>query len=297
MLQNRGPCENAGKILDDSLPSFGNNITAFILAGISIVSSLISEIPNIILWILFLIAIISFILTIVTTIFKRKQNKTLLENKTEIEQEFQRASREMRTLQENYYQVEEKRIKLLTKILKIQLQILSDELDFGSQDRITVYHHKDEQFNKVQRYSNNPILMQGGRPSYPIKGIIGEAWRKGEAFDNKIPIFEVNKEAEYYQYHKDKWDIDIGVAEKLTMKSSVIFGSRLSKDTEPVGIIIFESIVGNNINETIIKDKLKDSLVSIITFILNELKEPKKEYVKEEDLANEKVKGLTCLLN
>ncbi len=296
--KNKNLClVNVAHWLQEYLPATGMETAAIIL---SILALLLSEEKlNIWQWILIISAIILFILTFIA-IYDKEKHKPNIESELEKTRiELKKAGDEVKRQQEDILEADKNKYNLLNEILERQLIALSKELDYCHEERITVYHYKDNQFNKVQRYSKNAKYNEGGRPSYPNEGVIGKAWEEGDYFISDIPEHSTTNTDNYYTQQKEKGFIERQVAEKLTMKSRSYFGQRLDNEseTENIAIIIFESTNPKKINKEEIEKKVSKQLIGIITLILKELKKPKEDYTKEGDIIDGEIEGINCSSN
>jgi hypothetical protein len=94
----------------------------------------------------------------------------------------------------------------------------------------------------IGRYSEDPVYNKRGRSLYPDdEGVIGAAWRSGEATAD-LPDPEEQKEL-YYQILQEEWNIDRATAEQFEMKSQSFVAKALydPKGFQRVAIVVVES--------------------------------------------------------
>ncbi|MEA5452044.1 hypothetical protein VB780_25950 [Leptolyngbya sp. CCNP1308] len=129
-------------------------------------------------------------------------------------------------------------------ILKNELMLLSEMLEFGSEERISLYAHQNQKFVMISRYSKNPEYDKRGRGiQNEDQGIIGKAWRDGQAFVYDLPECNGNDDFEYLRVMEINWGIDRSIARKFSMKSRT-FGAYSIENTQGIRsfVLVFESM-------------------------------------------------------
>lgn len=128
------------------------------------------------------------------------------------------------------------------------LSQLAEELQLGTQGRITVYCHIAERsaFQKVCRHSKNRALEQApGRVAFKDEhGVIGMAWREVEVIEPGLPD-PVSDAANYEATNYRKYGLPTEVTRRLSMKSRVLVGLRFPPEDhgqEPIGVLLVESL-------------------------------------------------------
>lgn len=148
---------------------------------------------------------------------------------------------------EFYVQSIENRLESILGSLKIH----------DNETRITVYQHdpSEKNFIPIKRCSLSPKYSTRGRKKYnDSQGVISRAWNTGESFF-KYDL-EIN-DREWDEYNYQYFNIDTETSQKITMKSKLIFGLRLSHEkTKHVGVLIIESVKSDKFSSDIV-DKLK----------------------------------------
>ena len=127
-----------------------------------------------------------------------------------------------------------------------------NNLGFGTdghyEDRITLfsYDRKTENFVLQARYASNEDYNQNGKFIYPKKGLLYKAFNVEEGiFDNNFPLPKKGKKIskEYKEYQKKQYGLSYDTTEKLTMKSTSMFGYviKSSSEGDKIGVVIVES--------------------------------------------------------
>ena len=161
------------------------------------------------------------------------------------------------------------RKKGYSRILNDELKVLTQILNFGETERISLYTHdrRDRKFIMVARHSSNPRYKQPGRVIYPEnQGCIGRVWEQSSCFV-ELPEPET---PQYFQTHQDEFNMDRKVVESIVMKSRTIGGISIDdRDGEKSAIIIFESTRSRAFRENVIKTLMNNcGEARRITFLL-----------------------------
>jgi len=99
--------------------------------------------------------------------------------------------------------------QIYTELFEGQLAIFSSRrLGFGHSEGISVYRHEEEAFAIVGRFSANPEFSKKPGRVYPHnEGVIGKAWREGNAEVDDLPDPATQKE-EYLRRQQEDWRIE-----------------------------------------------------------------------------------------
>lgn len=140
----------------------------------------------------------------------------------------------------------------------------TEALQFGTREhnteRITLYVHDDDgHFLPVGRYSSNAAYAKLGRSRYPDdQGCIGLAWNHKDFFRNDYPDPTSNLEGYKYACAADNLPAD--VAERLRMKSRLLYGHRIDDaEGESLAVIIIESTETGRFTEDQLKGQFGES--------------------------------------
>jgi hypothetical protein len=171
-------------------------------------------------------------------------------------------------------------------------------LSFNTQskkvDRISLYVRSDEGFYPIARYSANPEYHTIRRVFYPPKqGAIYKSWIDGEYF-KKYPD-PISDSENYYAILEQEENIPKVEAEKIQMKSRLIFGYRIGENHDPVGVFVVESLNQNRFTKGDLEAYFKNTPeVKICVDIILKLDLPN-PYIGEkwEEENNEMVGGNT----
>jgi len=123
------------------------------------------------------------------------------------------------------------------------IKLIVKNLHFTHQERISVYKVYEDNFILIGRSSINPILMEKGRPKYPIRdGFIGKGWAEGEYFIDNLPDPSIRNGNTYYNKLNGISPISREVVDNLNMKSRTFFIYRINGfDNDPKAVLVFES--------------------------------------------------------
>jgi len=149
------------------------------------------------------------------------------------------------------------------------LKLLSNNLGFTHNERISVYKVYENQFVSIGRTSESPNLKLPGRTGYPLKeGFIGKGWDEGEFFIDDLPEPETRGGSTYYNAIAAHVSIEKEVVDSLKMKSRTYYVYRMDGfNNEPKALIVAESKLENAFTEQDIQDKLEGVSQPLVMFI------------------------------
>lgn len=149
------------------------------------------------------------------------------------------------------------------------LKLLSNNLDFTHNERISVYKVIENQFVMIGRTSESPNLKLAGRPNYPLnEGFIGKGWDEGEFFISDLPDPDARNGTTYYNAITNHVTIDKAVVDSLKMKSRTYYVFRMDGfNNEPKALIVAESKSENAFTEQSVQDKLEVVSQPLVMFI------------------------------
>lgn len=161
------------------------------------------------------------------------------------------------------------------RTFEIQLESLSNQLNFTDKERISIYKHNGRHFLLIGRYSKNPSHDKRGRVIYAdYEGCIGEAWSKGEAFDSNLSD-PLSNEPQYLQHMKSRWMLNENITRNLTMKSRSCAAYALDNFQIPVkrnAVIVFESLDPHKITKNSLESIAIDDKLLVIRQLLETMK-------------------------
>jgi hypothetical protein len=158
----------------------------------------------------------------------------------------------------------------------ILFHLANDILKLETTDRISVFIWKDNNFERLGRYSKNPEFRIIGRATYPVaEGCLHLAWVNGHHFQDQIPFPNSKRQTQrWINYHRDHYNMPPSTSEKLNMKSCWYYSIRIDNDKNndvPLGVLVIEStnptrfrkdeidiVIANHTSEF---DRLKDIVV------------------------------------
>jgi hypothetical protein len=133
------------------------------------------------------------------------------------------------------------------------------ELDFTYNERITIYRFENELFVPVGRYSINPTIKKYGRNNYPnSEGFIGKTWNNGHIHIEDLPD-PTRAKRSYVTQVVSLCDISESILDKLSMKSRAYYCRNLLENSEPIAVVVFESLSPNLPKSPTEIDKLIES--------------------------------------
>lgn len=168
------------------------------------------------------------------------------------------------------------------QILEETLKLLAENINFGDNERISVYKHDGSAFIMLGRYSSNPEFNKPGRAIYPDnQGCIGEAWRNGSVEAHSLPLaFDL-----YCQKLSQTWRFEREVVSSFKMRSRSIAAYGInSRSGRRVAVIVFESIDPKHLDTQKIESALNRSESQRISYLLGKMKakEPTGKYSIKE---------------
>ena len=138
--------------------------------------------------------------------------------------------------------------------ISLWLTMLSQELEFGENHRITIYYLDEMQDNflPLERYSKGPVHNQTGRLDLEIGNCaISQAWKNGHFFCDDIPD-HINQAKRYCHYLRTKFSYSNEIIERLTMHSRSIGAYAVDdQNGHHVGVVVYESM-GQDLNEALL---------------------------------------------
>lgn len=130
--------------------------------------------------------------------------------------------------------------------------------------RISIYCHVGEEFVMLARYSTSPRLQASGRGVYPAdKGVIGEAWDRGESTRWDWP----EDREEWNRLQCTLYGLPRGTVEALSMHACSMVALRLTHDANHVGVIVMESTQKRGVK----KAQLTSARQSLLLESVNEI--------------------------
>lgn len=125
-----------------------------------------------------------------------------------------------------------------------ELRILVTALELDSDGRANLFLCRDDHFILVGRYSPMPTFSRSiGRDRYPLEqGVLGEAWREGEAEDPDLPNPGPTNMPPHRGWleRQSRKGIDEPTASLFTMRSRSYAAIRLEHDRHRLGVLVVE---------------------------------------------------------
>lgn len=246
-------------------------------------------------------SIYSFLLFIVLKILRfflksdirklEKKNKELADINSSLEKDKDKIQRRYEASQEDTYFLKENFENTIKGFLST---FARNVLAFGSKDteeknneRITLftYDKKKKKFTLQVRFSANEEYDRNGRITYDAgKGIIGEALKNDECYDNDFPqAYNNNKiTPEYISYQRRKYGLSKNEVLGLTMKSVFMYAYTIKNEMENIGVIVIESTQKDRYEETFLQEIMKKNRKTFKPFIMYALKNKIRDNLKEE---------------
>lgn len=149
------------------------------------------------------------------------------------------------------------------------LKLLVKSLNFGSDERISVYKIYNNEFIRIGRTSENPNFKNTGRKSYPIsEGFIGRGWSAGECFVDNLPDPAHRNGDTYYNAVKNVANISRDVVDTIHMKSRTYCICRINGfDGEPKAVFVAESTREHAFSKEDVMTKIEDVKQPLVMFI------------------------------
>lgn len=149
------------------------------------------------------------------------------------------------------------------------LKLLSKNLNFSHNERISVYKVYKNEFIMIGRASESPNLKKPGRNKYPISdGFIGKGWDEGEFYINNLPDPDNRNGTSYYNAIIEHTKIAKEIVDSLKMKSRTYYVYRMDGfDNEPKALLVAESKNEAAFTKADIQDKLEGVSQPLVMFI------------------------------
>jgi len=169
-------------------------------------------------------------------------------NVSKLKQKIDSISEDSESLQE---QLSERHTKLVITWLKSSYK----QLNLNTYDRATIYYYIDEHFYLLARYSKNPEYDKVHRQKFTTKyGVISQAWQHKDCIDTThCPEYSKDPQG-YIDYMEKNYGYNKNKIEKLQMKSCEFVALSISASDTHIGVIVFESILGNRFKQQKIRE-------------------------------------------
>lgn len=128
------------------------------------------------------------------------------------------------------------------KLFSNYLYGLSTKLNFGTNERISIYKSDLERYSCIGRFSENGVYTEKSGRLYPAtQGCIAKAWEIGTFTEGSSPD-PITEWQKYVEYHTKKYSFTEDELKTLRMKSRSYYGIRLqNQQQKTVGVLILES--------------------------------------------------------
>lgn len=123
------------------------------------------------------------------------------------------------------------------------MKIISDELNLGNADRVSLYMYNIDKFQIIGRYSENPIYKEIGRKEYPgNEGYIAKCRNN----DNGKPSYYKKNLPKNEEAYLEKVSSDAGISKdtisKISMRSRAYYCRLVQHyDKNYVGVLVIET--------------------------------------------------------
>ncbi|WP_291118421.1 hypothetical protein [Empedobacter sp. UBA7248] len=161
---------------------------------------------------------------------------------------------ELQTTQQKFKNIEKEYFKLCSDNIRVIFENFFSLTD--GQGRVSIYKFDDNQFKLLGRYSNNPEFNKIGRGNYSSnEGFIAKGWQNETFKIDSCPKW-TGKGKEYKDFMKSVCNISDTALRKIRMKSRSFFIYRINNEDSrpPLGIIVFEQIKPQPIDQQLIKN-------------------------------------------
>jgi hypothetical protein len=160
-------------------------------------------------------------------------------------------------------------IKEMNELFNSYLTLMVKNLNFGHNERISVYKVYEGKFVLIGRASDNPNLQKTGRSSYPIEeGFIGKDWAEGEYFIDNLPDPNLRNGDTYYAQVNSIIGIDREIVRNIKMKSRTYFVYRIKGyENQPKAVLVIESINNSAFTKEDVINKLAGVKQPLVMFI------------------------------
>lgn len=186
-----------------------------------------------------------------------EKNKSISEKDAQInnsEVKINELNNSINAYQENIQSLNSQIHNLQNKIAVGWLKQAFKQHRMNSTERVTIYFEQKGQFSLLARYSTNPNYKTPNRQKFPInEGVISKAWAHGEKIENQCPVFETCDPTQYYDYMSKVYQFSMDDLKKFSMKSCWYVAVAITKTDDNIGVILFESIQKDILNDTEIK--------------------------------------------
>lgn len=218
-----------------------------------------------------IVALAVFIYGFILENFETEDVKKIIEKANLIEQNSLTLEKEKNKLLKRIESIENDYYRLCSNIIRNSFARSFFEFT-DNNGRISIYKHENDQFILLGRYSNNPNYNDKGRGSYSSQeGFISLGWKRKEFKIHGIPEY-VNKGIEYISHIKGHCEIPPRTITRMRMKSRSYYVFRFDNEDsrKPLGIIVFEKLGSEAIDENLINDR--EEILDIITSLLKGMK-------------------------
>lgn len=136
----------------------------------------------------------------------------------------------------------------LNALIKGFLVEIANHLNFGNDDRLTLYVHEKnlKYFDPIGRFSQNPVFNTYNRQTYPDnEGFIGLAWNNGAWYAANLPEYTGTLTSKNsYLRATGQGKIPMGTFDVIRMKSRLYYGYRISNTaaTVQLAVLMIESM-------------------------------------------------------
>lgn len=187
--------------------------------------------------------VILIILGVIINFVQKNKNLSFSQMQTEL----QTTKDKLKNIQKEYF-------KLCSDNIRVIFEDFFAQTD--GQGRVSIYKFDDTQFKLLGRYSNNPEFNKIGRGNYASnEGFIAMGWQNGKFSIDSAPKW-VGNGKDYKDFMKLNCRITDTALRKIRMKSRSFYINRIKNEDSrpPLGIIVFEQIKPQTINQTLIEN-------------------------------------------
>lgn len=186
--------------------------------------------------------IVFMIIGVIVNFLQKNKNLSF----SQIQTELQTTKDKLKNIQKEYFKLCSDNIRVIFESFFIQTD---------GQGRVSIYKFDDDQFKLLGRYSNNPEFNRIGRGNYSSsEGFIAKGWQFGKFEINSAPKW-VGNGKDYKDFMRFNCNITDGALKKIRMKSRSFYIYRIKNEDSrpPLGIIVFEQIKPQAINQILIE--------------------------------------------
>lgn len=191
---------------------------------------------------LVIFGVILIILGVIINFLQKNKNLSFSQMQTDL----QTTKDKLKNIQKEYF-------KLCSDNIRVIFEDFFAQTD--GQGRVSIYKFDDNQFKLLGRYSNNPEFNRIGRGNYSSnEGFIAKGWQNGKFSIDSAPKWAANGK-DYKDFMKRNCSITDSTLKKIRMKSRSFYIYRINNEDSrpPLGIIVFEQIKPQAINNTLIE--------------------------------------------